>query len=285
MIAAALAQLALGQKISQEISTGNATAKVDVIIQYVIKPGLTDQSKVTAKGGTIKRKFVNIPAMTANLSIQAARDLSADSNVRYVSIERKVRGSLEFANPTVNATLAYNGGFRGNAVGIAIIDSGINTGHADLKSGTTSRVVYSENFVPGETTTADTFGHGTHVAGIAGGNAALSAGTVKFRGMAPDVKFINLRVLDGQGSGFDSSTIAAIDKAISLKTTYNIRVINLSLGRPIMDSYATDPLCDAVGRAWKAGIVVVVAAGNRGRDDGGGREAMAPLVRPAIIRM
>src|SRR5204863_3858779 len=67
------------------------------------------------------------------------------------------------------------------------------------------------------------------------------------------------------GAGSDSSVIAAINRAIQLKNTYNIRVINLSIGRPIRESYKLDPLCQAVEQAWAAGITVVVAAGNNGR--------------------
>ena len=72
------------------------------------------------------------------------------------------------------------------------------------------------------------------------------------------MKLINLRVLDQNGAGTDSQVIAAIDMAIQLKSKYNIRVINLSLGRPVYESYTVDPLCQAVEQAWKAGIVVVV---------------------------
>src|SRR5208283_4443934 len=71
--------------------------------------------------------------------------------------------------------------------------------------------------------------------------------------------------LDQTGAGTDSSVIAAIEQAIALKAKYNIRVINLSLGRPVYESYKADPLCQAVEQAWKAGITVVVAAGNYGR--------------------
>jgi serine protease AprX len=81
------------------------------------------------------------------------------------------------------------------------------------------------------------------------------------------VKIINLRVLDDKAAGKDSNVIAAIQRAIALKNTYNIRVINLSLGRPVYESYTLDPLCQAVEQAWKAGIVVVVAAGNEGRNN------------------
>jgi serine protease AprX len=72
-------------------------------------------------------------------------------------------------------------------------------------------------------------------------------------------------VLDANGASTDSAVIAAIARAISLKSTYNIRVINLSLGRAVYETYKLDPLCQAVERAWKNGIVVVVAAGNNGR--------------------
>src|SRR5262249_40016160 len=65
----------------------------------------------------------------------------------------------------------------------------------------------------------------------------------------------------------DSAVIRAIFRAIQLKSQYNIRVMNLSLGRPVYESYLLDPLCLAVEAAWQAGIVVVVAAGNNGRDN------------------
>src|SRR6202044_3354350 len=86
-----------------------------------------------------------------------------------------------------------------------------------------------------------------------------------FEGIAPQANIINLRVLDQNGAGTDSAVIQAINTAINLKPLFNIRVINLSLGRPIYESYKLDPVCQAVEQAWKSGIVVVVAAGNNGR--------------------
>ena len=83
----------------------------------------------------------------------------------------------------------------------------------------------------------------------------------------PNANIVNLRVLDANGNGQESDVIAAIDEAIALKDKYNIRVINLSLGHPVYESFKLDPLCQAVEAAWKAGITVVVAAGNMGRDN------------------
>ena len=87
-------------------------------------------------------------------------------------------------------------------------------------------------------------------------------------------------VLDQTGSGSDSTVIAAIEQAIALKKTYNIKVINLSLGRPIWESYTVDPLCQAVEQAWKAGITVVVAAGNDGRDQNFNAEGYGTIEAP-----
>ena len=200
--------------------------------------------------------------------------------MRYVSPDRRIAGSLEYAAPTVGGDIAFQSGWTGSGVGVAIIDSGVAGDHPDLKS----RIVYSQNFVAREARSDDPYGHGTHVAGIVAGNAAASYGpsyTRTFRGLAPQAQIVNLRVLDSNGQGVDSAVINAIDRAIDLKATYNIRVLNLSLGRTIRESYTLDPLCQAVRRAWQAGLVVVVAAGNSGRDDSMGTKGYATITSPA----
>ena len=121
------------------------------------------------------------------------------------------------------------------------------------------------------------------MAGIVAGNGANSTGsqyTHTFLGIAPNANLIDLRVLDQNGNGTDSAVIAAIQQAIALKDQYNIRVINLSLGRPVFESYFRDPLCQAVEAAWRAGIVVV-AAGNDGRDNSAGTNGYGTINSPA----
>jgi serine protease AprX len=114
------------------------------------------------------------------------------------------------------------------------------------------------------------YGHGTHIAGIIGGTGKYSTCSncsVVIGGIAPNVNIIHLRALDDRGQGTDSSVIKAIQAGHSAQVAVtNIRVLNLSLGRGVYESYSQDPLCQAVEQAWKAGIVVVVAAGNDGRD-------------------
>ena len=168
----------------------------------------------------------------------------------------------------MSAPTAWNFGLEGDGVGIAIIDSGIFN-HPDLNAANSSksRVVYRQSFIGGELN--DDFGHGTHVAGIVAGNGSSSdqQGAFRtFKGIAPNANLLDLRVLDQNGASNDSVVIAAIEKAVQLKSQYNVRVINLSLGRPIFESCSQDPLCQAVEAAWKSGIVVVVAAGNVGRN-------------------
>src|SRR5207249_9499627 len=102
-----------------------------------------------------------------------------------------------------------------------------------------------------------------------------------YRGIGPEASIINLRVLDGNGAGSDSSVIAAIQQAINLQSTYNIRVLYLSLGRPVYEIDTLDPLCQAAEAAWNAGIVVVVAAGNSGRDVSLGTQGYATIGAPA----
>jgi serine protease AprX len=97
-------------------------------------------------------------------------------------------------------------------------------------------------------------------------SAASPAPNARFVGVAPQANLIDLRALNGPQASAPTPPSSPPSTAPSNSdTTYNIRVINLSLGRPVRESYTLDPLCQAVERAWKAGITVVVAAGNRGR--------------------
>ncbi len=127
---------------------------------------------------------------------------------------------------------------------------------------------------------SDQYGHGTHVAGIVGANGQASTGTAfnrTFKGVAPNTNIVKLRVLDANGSGNESDVISAIQQAIALKNTYNIRVMNLSLGHQVCESYTLDPLCQAAETAWKAGIVV---DGNYGRDNSWGTHGYATIASP-----
>jgi len=196
-----------------------------------------------------------------------------------------VQGADETTDVATGVNTAVADGYTGTGIGVAVIDSGINDSHKDLwnSAETASRVVYRQDFTGTANTNTsgakyDLYGHGTHVAGIIGGNGYLSGGN--YAGVASNVNLIDLRVLDLNGAGTDSNVIAAIQAAIAQQSKYNIRVINLSLGRGIFQSYTQDPLCQAVESAWKAGIVVVVAAGNYGRVSVNGSNGYGTITAP-----
>jgi serine protease AprX len=260
----------------------NSTSALDVIVQYKTAP---TQSELSALGpyGQIQKQFVHVNAVWVMLTAAQIQTVSKDTNVSYISPNRPTKGTLDITTAAVNANVAWGLGYNGTGIGVAVIDSGIYA-HDDLKTanGSGSRIVYSQSFLPG-LNASDQYGHGTHVAGIVGSNGKDSTGpsfTRTMKGVAPNANLINLRVLDGNGAGTDASVIAAIDEAITLKNTYNIRVINLSLGRPVFESYTLDPLCQAAEAAWKAGIVVVAAAGNYGRDNSVDEHGYGTIVAP-----
>lgn len=267
-------------KISPDLLGYNSTTKTNVIVQFNSSPqascgGLLGivgcvVNTVLELGGNILSDLPLVNGVLAQLDGNGIVNLSNDPNVAYISPDRPLGTLSNDAGAAINASAAWRSNYTGSGIGVALIDSGVNS-HRDLN--TTGllqlpRVVYNQSFVPGNSSAADQYGHGTHIAGLIAGNGASSTGLLyskTFKGIAPNAKIINLRVLDQNGTATDSTVIAAIQKAISLKSTYNIRVINLSLGRGVFENYKLDPLCQAVENAWQQGIVVVVAAGNFGR--------------------
>jgi serine protease AprX len=274
------------KKIAADLSnfTVNADGTVNVIIQFKDTPQMYHFREMAAHGGRLKFDLYHIQGAAYRIPVGMLAWLEQHPFVAYVTPDRKNTTAFDDAIPPVMGDLARQQfGMDGTGIGVAVIDSGVYN-HPDLQSadGTKSRIVYSESFVPGDTSTNDAFGHGTHVAGIIAGNGRSSQSGYdrQYMGLAPNANIINLRVLDGTGAGTDSQVIAAIQRAVELKDTYNIRVINLSLGRGIYESYAIDPLCEAVEYAWNAGIVVVVAAGNAGRDNINGNHGYGTINAP-----
>jgi serine protease AprX len=121
---------------------------------------------------------------------------------------------------------------------------------------------------PNATTAADTYGHGTLVAGLIGGNGGYLPSSDplwgKYAGTAPDANLISIKVSDDNGNATTLDAIYGLQFAVDNQSAYNIRVINLSFRSLAAQSYLTDPLDAAVEQAWFSGIVVVAAAGNLG---------------------
>jgi serine protease AprX len=285
------------KKISSDLSKiTKATGAVQVIVQWNPDAAETAQ-KITALGGKVIAEFNAVHSGVYVLPPSAVDRLANDEDLKFISVDRQVSkkaASVGITPATINAPAAWNAGYDGKGIGVAVLDSGIN--EEDDLGTYTHKLAYTEDFtVPVQIQPdgkpapkppsygLDWYGHGQHIAGIIASNGRTSnCGdcTQVFVGIAPGVNLINLKVLDATGQGSDSFVIAAIDRAISLKNTYNIRVMNLSLGRPVYESYTQDPLCQAVEAAWKAGIVVVVSAGNEGRNNSFGNDGYGTINAP-----
>ena len=150
-----------------------------------------------------------------------------------------------------------------------MIDSGITGWHDDLadSTGAVQRVDRFVDFVQQRGAPYDDYGHGTHVAGIIAGNGFDSGGSRS--GMAPGTHLVVLKVLDGSGRGRISDVIGALDYVRAHRAELNIRVVNLSIAANVLESYMVDPLTQAAKQVVDAGVVVVAAAGNAGRDRNG----------------
>jgi serine protease AprX len=196
--------------------------------------------------------------------------LAASSLISHVSLDRLVVGAMERTGQTVGATTVRQElGYDGTGVGVAVIDSGVSSWHDDLADGNAiaQRVDQFVDLVSSQSNAYDDYGHGTHVAGIIAGNGFDSGGARS--GIAPGARLIVLKALDGTGCGRISDIIAALGYVLDRREALNIRVVNLSVATGVYESYNVDPLTLAAQRVVRAGIVVVAAAGNYGRDPQG----------------
>src|SRR5215207_4942572 len=268
----------LERKVSQDILKKVEDGRGSDFVRVIIQPASQSDSAIDAaledSGGSNIRKFKNFAVRVVTLPVHAAVTLASRSDVSYVSMDRDVRPLGHVSRTTGAEQIRSSGGttsgsLDGTGIGIAVIDSGIDTHHHSfLNRSNGVRVVHSEDFT-GEGRTDDPYGHGTHVASLAAGNGRIS--NVEYVGIAPNANLINLRVLNSTGVGTTAYVLRALDWVATNRTTYNIRVVNMSLGMPAIDSYRNDPVCRAVRRLVDAGVVVFAAAGNNGKDSNGNK--------------
>jgi serine protease AprX len=224
---------------------------------------------------TQNRKLGIINGQVLEVPNRLLKQFSKHASVVQFSYDRPLSKSNYRTALTTGARAVTNTlGLTGAGIGVAVIDSGVSTWHDDLTNRSSllypwgnQRVSAFVDFVNGRTAPYDDEGHGSHVAGIIAGNGHDSNG--QKAGIAPDASLSVLKVLDAHGKGTVSNIIAALDWVLANRTKYNIRVVNLSVGAAIKESYWTDPLTLAAKRVVDAGVVVVGAAGNRGKNAAG----------------
>jgi serine protease AprX len=249
---------------------GNAFHTSRVIVTLVPGAQLPREFKKFAKG----RKLDIINGFVLDLPNGVIRRLESRPEIFQIHDDRAAGTHNYRTSVTVGATAVRNTlGLRGDGVGVAVIDSGISEWHDDLTgSGVQKTFPYGDqrvskfvDFVNGRALPYDDNGHGTHVSGTIAGNG-YDSGRDARTGIAPNVSLISLKVLDENGRGTISNIIGALNWIVENHTTYNIRVVNMSVGASIRESFWTDPLTLATKRVTDLGITVVAAAGNMGKD-------------------
>lgn len=235
------------------VAAADYTEEVErVLVEFHKKPTTSDFKALDTQGGEVVRQYKNLDVVALEIPKVALNGLKNNPNVKRVEIDGKVQISAQTQDwgiEEIKAQQAQSSGLTGAGIKVGVLDTGIQLNHEDLivKGGV--------SFIPGVTSYNDDEGHGTHVAGIIGAENN-GIGTV---GVAPEADIYSIKVLDQNGSGYDSYIIAGIDWAITNK----MDIINLSLGGDEGNSF----LKDAVDKAVANGILVVAAAGNDGGAD------------------
>jgi serine protease AprX len=143
----------------------------------------------------------------------------------------------------------------GAGVTVAVLDTGVDLSHPDLSGHVIA--VNVNNVASGSN---DGFGHGTHVAGVIGGQDPAG----HYVGVAPGANIVSVKVSDDTGQTYESDVLRGLQWVSQHRSQYNIRAINLSFSTSIPQSYATSPIDAAVEYLWYQGVTVVAAAGNLG---------------------
>ncbi len=198
------------------------------------------------------------------------KQLAAHPNVFRVHDDRPIFSHNYRTSVTVGARAVQDLlGYTGAGIGLAVIDSGVTTWHDDLTNSAggsypygNQRVTKFMDFVNGRSQPYDDNGHGSHVAGTILGNGRDSDG--EKAGIAPGAALVSLKVLDQNGQGTISNFIRALNWVAANAKKHNIRVVNVSIGAAIRESYWTDPLTVAAKAIADKGVAVVAAAGNFG---------------------
>ena len=258
---------------------------VSVIVRSVPGGMAAAEQAVTAVGGTVLLRLRALDSMAVRLPAAAVPAVSGADGVSGVAPDDRVRMLSADANDTMSGDFgtavnvskmigsrhAWAKGLTGKGVGVAMIDTGI----VPVAGLQTADVHLGPDLSPEGQFPAvhglDTFGHGTHIAGlIAGGTgAAVTPALTADKGhvgTAPDATLLSLKVAASDGATDVSQVLAAINWVLEHRDDkgMNIRVLNLSFGTDGRQDYRVDPLAYAAEVAWRKGIVVVAAAGNDG---------------------
>lgn len=255
----------LRKKLLQSYITGSKAVSIPVIIQF--KQKLTSdrvqslQKYVGSDSLPIRRHLPLLNSVASKVSVNCLKRMCGWEGVSKIYLDGIKRTSLYIATPSIGSTAVQRKkGLTGKGINIAIIDTGVFP-HPDLTR-PVNRIVAFKDWINQRKRPYDDNGHGTHVAGDAAGNGWMSKG--KYKGPAPEAGIVGVKVLDREGSGYDSTIIKGIEWCIKNRKRLKLRILSMSFGGSVNTAWEDDPLCQAVEKAAKAGLIVVIAAGNSG---------------------
>ena len=269
--------------LSSVLRSAGLDQPIEAVLTFDHYPSAADLLAIRAAGVQVRPLRALPMAGVQGTSLQI-RLLPALPGLRSIYFNRRLTYFLDESVPLIGANRVWNElGYTGRGVTVAVIDSGIDATHRDLPFGT--KVVQNVKLAPnlfgsgplvleGLSTTDTSSGHGTHVAGIAGGSGAALAG--KYRGVAIGSKLVGI----GAGEAlFILTALEGFDWVLQNRLKYGIRVISNSWGTS--GAFAPDDPVNVASRiARDAGLVVVFAAGN----DGPSLNTLSPYcVAPWVI--
>jgi serine protease AprX len=267
-------------------AAGTTKAVVSVIVRDAPNAAGAAERAVEAMGGAVTQRLAIINGLAATVPVRSIATLARTPGVQSVTPNGPVhlQGQVDGYDPNwstpigswkrnieaIKAKDVWKAGFLGQGIDVALLDSGVapvaGIGDHLINGPDLSFESQADNL-----RNLDTYGHGTHMAGIiAGRDAWIKAGAEDeqldkaFLGVAPDARVVSVKVATASGATDVSQVIAGIDWVVQHRNTdgLNIRVLNLSFGTDGTQSYLLDPLAFAAEVAWRNGIVVVVSAGN-----------------------
>ena len=263
------------RSVTAVVDSGLAHARgaVNVVVTAAAGGSSAAARAVTASHGTVRAPLPIVDGVAATVPASDIAVLSRQPGLRAITLDRKgTFSSYSFDDTTTQSNFvastgagaAWQAGYTGQGVGVAVIDTGISP-MPDVNG----RVVYGPD-LSGEGSLVDTYGHGTVMGGIIAGNGADSANQAggARTGVAPKATLVAVKTAGANGAVDVSTVLQAMTWVSAYASQFNIRVLNLSWGTPSTADPAVDPLNYAVERLWKQGIVVVVAAGNLGPNAG-----------------
>ena len=232
---------------------------IPIIISYKNNKKMAE-GKISSLSNKVNCELPIVNGYACEMSAAAILEINADPNIEYISYDTKVFAVMDIARKTVGADNVFKSGYTGKGVTVAIIDTGVSP-HVDLTY-PTSRIIGFKDFINKENKPYDDNGHGTHCAGILGASGYSSKG--KYRGIAPEVNILSVKVLDDKGNGKTSDILSAVQWIIDSKEVYKTKIVNFSLGAIAQYRERKDPLVKAANRAIESGMIVIAAVGNSG---------------------